>query len=96
MFQQGIFLEVEANAQVVEVVADGQHFRLIGNSILATEPKILLAIEDVASTGTVFDNGTDAEIVGRYGRGNVIQLAETATEVLLKFRESSVGGQVHR
>jgi hypothetical protein len=60
MFEDGIFLEVEANPQVVEVFANDEHFLFIFESVGVTEAIVLFDVDIVLVLGVVFEEVADA------------------------------------
>ena len=54
MFEDGIFLEVEANPQVVEVFADDQHFLAIFESVGFAERIVVFDADMVLVLGVIF------------------------------------------
>ena len=54
MFEDGIFLEVEANPQIVEVFANNEHFLTIFESVGLAEGIVFLNADIVLVLGVVF------------------------------------------
>ena len=58
-----VVLKVEADAEVVEVAAEEQHLRFVGEAVLTADVAVLLYGDGVAALRVVFEGGADAHPV---------------------------------
>jgi hypothetical protein len=96
MFEGAIFLEVETNAQVVEVLTDSEPFLWIFDSVAFAEGVVFLDADIVSMLGVVFEGVANFDPGFGDGDTDVGEVGDVGFDEVLNLAESAIGREVGR